>query len=279
MTRLKIEVCAVWLQERLGAFVFAVDHPGLPRCAGAHRPGQSCDGTRGKHPCGRWSRDSTDNPEVIRAALSRGLRNLGIDCGKSGLLVVDEDRPGVFDSYAASTGQIVPVTFTVTTGKGRHLYFRQPPGAPLGNGTGTLAGRDMDVRGNGGFVVGPSSVHHSGVRYTPVDAAAPVVPAPEWLIGALLTPPATALGHPGLRPHGPPDARLRGLVATVLDGQVGERNNRLHWASCRAAEMIAAGQLDQATAIDALARAGEAVGLAPGEVQATIASALRHAAP
>ena len=278
MTRLEAEPCAVWLQERLGAFVFAVDHPGLPRCAGAHRPGQPCDGTRGKHPCGRWSRDSTDNPEVIRAALSRGLRNLGIDCGKSGLLVVDEDRPGAFDSYAASAGHVVPVTFTVTTGKGRHVYFRQPPGVPLGNGTGALAGRGMDVRGNGGFVVGPSSVHHSGVRYTPVDATAPVVAAPDWLAGALLTPPAAALGHPGLRPHGSPDARLRGLVATVLDGQVGERNNLLHWASCRAAEMIAAGQLDRDAAIDVLARAGEAVGLAPGEVQATIASALRHAA-
>ena len=101
MTRREVESWAVWLQERLGAFVFAVDHPGLPRCAGAHRPGQPCDGTRGKHPCGRWSRDSTDSPETIRAALSRGLRNVGIDCGKSGLLVVDEDRPGAFGASGA----------------------------------------------------------------------------------------------------------------------------------------------------------------------------------
>jgi hypothetical protein len=273
-----IEARAVWLQERLGAFVFAVDHPGLAKCAGAHRPGLPCDGTRGKHPCGRWSRDSTARPAVIRAALSRGLRNLGIDCGKSGLLVVDEDRPGAFESYAARAGQVVPLTFMVTTGKGRHVYFRQPPGGLLGNGTGALAGRGMDVRGNGGFVVAPGSVHQTGVLYTPVDAAAPVMSAPDWLVGALVTPPASASGHPGLRLHGSPDARLRGLVATVLDAQVGERNNRLHWASCRAAEMIAAGQLDQATAIDALARAGAAAGLAPGEVQATIASALRRAA-
>ena len=268
----------MWLLERLGAFVFTVDHPGLAKCAGAHRPGQPCDGTRGKHPCGRWSRDSTASPEVIRAALSRGLRNLGIDCGKSGLLVVDEDRPGAFESYAASAGHVVPVTFMVITGKGRHVYFRQPPGGLLGNGTGALSGRGMDVRGNGGFVVGPGSVHHTGVRYTPVDVADPVVPAPGWLVGALITPPACAPGHLGLRLHGSPDARLRGLVATVLDAQVGERNNLLHWASCRAAEMIAAGQLDRDVAVDVLARGGEAVGLGPGEVQATIASALRRAA-
>ena len=280
MTRPEAEAWAVWLQERLGAFVFAVDHPGLPECAGAHRPGQPCDGTRGKHPCGRWSRDSTDSPQVIRAALSRGPRNLGVDCGKSRLLVVDEDRPGAFGSYAASAGQVVPVTFTVTTGKGRHVYFRQPPGAPLGNGIGALAGQGMDVRGSGGFVVAPGSVHHTGARYTPVDAATPVAPAPGWLVSALLTSPAAALGHhPGLWLHGSPDGRLRGLVATVVDAQVGERNNLLHWASCRAAEMITAGQLDRDAAVDVLARAGEAAGLGPGEVQATIASALRHAVP
>jgi hypothetical protein len=215
---------------------------------------------------------------VIRAALPRGLRNLGIDCGKSALLVVDEDRPGAFGSYAANAGHVVPVTFTVTTGRGRHVYFRQPPGVPLGNGIGALAGLGMDVRGNGGFVVGPGSVHHTGIRYTPVDAAAPVVPTPGWLAGALHTPPAAATGHPGLRMHSSPDARMRGLVATVLDARVGERNNLLHWASCRAAEMIAAGQLDRDAAIDVLARAGEAAGLGPGEVQATIASALRRAA-
>ena len=110
--------------------------------------------------------------------------------------MVDEDRPGAFGSYAASAGQIVPVTFTVTTGKGRHVYFRQPPGGPLGNSIGALAGRGMDVRGSGGFVVGPGSVHYTGARYSTVNAAVPVAPAPGWLAGALLTSPAAALGHP-----------------------------------------------------------------------------------
>jgi hypothetical protein len=56
---------------------------------------------------------------VIRAALSRGLRNLGVDCGKSGYLVIDEDQPGTFGAYARSIGQVIPVTFTVTTAKGQ----------------------------------------------------------------------------------------------------------------------------------------------------------------
>ncbi len=270
--------CAAWLQQRLGAYVFTVDHPGLPGCVGAHRPGQPCDGARGKHPCGRWPRDSTNDLDVIRAALSRGPRNLGIDCGKSGLLVIDEDAPGAFGQYGQSIGQVVPVTFTVTTAKGRHVYFRQPPGAPLGNGTGALAGRGIDVRGNGGYVVGPGSVHHTGVRYTPVEVSAAIVPAPGWLVTTLRSP-RPARSRPELpRRHGSAQGRLRGAVATVLDAQPGERNNRLHWAACRAAEMIAARQLDQAAAIDALTRAGETVGLGPGEINATITSALRNAA-
>jgi hypothetical protein len=269
--------CATWLQEHLGAFVFTVDHPALPRCAGAHRPGQPCDGTRGKHPCGRWTRDSASDPAVIRAALARGPRNIGIDCGKSGLLVIDEDTPGAFSHYARATGEVLPVTFTVTTGKGHHVYFRQPPGPPLGNGTGALSGRGIDVRGHGGYVVAPGSVHHTGVLYAPVQASTPAVPAPGWLITTLRCPP---LAYPrrGAARQGAPQARLRGAVGFVLAAVPGERNNRLHWAACRAAEMIAARQLDQAAAIEALTEPGEAVGLGPGEVSATIASALRNAA-
>lgn len=268
--------CVTWLQQHLGAFVFTVDHPALPACAGAHRPGQPCDGTRGKHPCGGWTRDSTADPDVIRAALARGLRNLGVDCGKSGLLVIDEDSPGAFSHYARRTGQALQVTFTVTTGKGRHIYFRQPPGPPLGNGTGALSGRGIDVRGHGGYVIAPGSHHHTGIIYTPADVSTPVAPAPGWLVTALRSPPARTRPD-GVR-HGSPQGRLRGAVGVVLAAVPGGRNNCLHWAACRAAEMIATGQLDQATAIDALTEAGEAVGLGPGEVQATIASALKQAA-
>jgi hypothetical protein len=269
--------CATWLQQHLGAFVFTVDHPALPRCAGAHRPGQPCDGTRGKHPCGRWTQDSTADPALIRAVLARGQRNLGVDCGKSGLLVIDEDTPGAFSQYARSIGEVLPVTFTVTTGKGRHIYFHQPPGTPLGNRTGALSGRGIDVRGKGGYVVAPGSVHNTGVLYTPIEAGTPVAPAPGWLVTTLCSP-APARPRPGAAGQGSPRARLRGAMGFVLSAVPGERNNRLHWAACRAAEMIAAGDLDQAAAIDALTQAGEAVGLGTGEIQATIASALRSAA-
>jgi hypothetical protein len=278
VSRPDIQACALWLQRHLGAFVFAVDHPRLPRCAGAHRPAQPCDGTRGKHPCGKWSCDSTNDPDVITAALSHGSRNIGIDCGKSLLLVVDGDRPGAFAAYAASVGQVIPATFTVATRKGAHSYLRQPAGAPLGNGTGGLSGYGIDIRGRGGFVVAPGSIHETGVIYTPADPRMPVAATPEWLIAALRPAPAEgASGRRRGRPAVPAYGRLRGVVATVLSAAPGERNNTLYWSACRAAEMVAAGEVDQRGAVEVLTRAGEAIGLGAGEVEATIASGLRGA--
>lgn len=268
-----VMACALWLQRHIGAHLFAVDHPGLPACAGAHR--QPCDGQRGKHPCGRWSRDSTSDAALIADALSRGLRNIGIDCGKSGLLVVDEDRPGAFSAFALSIDQEIPPTFTVATSKGHHFYFRQPPATPLGNGRGLLAGMGIDIRGAGGFVVAPGSVHTTGIVYTPADPAVSVAAAPGWLATAL-RPPDPAEARPRIASSGgTANGRFRGIVAVVLDAPVGERNNSLHWAACRFAELISDGQIDYATAADLLARAGESAGLGSAEVAATVASGLR----
>lgn len=282
-----ILICAFWLQQRLGAYVFAVDHPGLPVCAGAHRPGQPCDGQRGKHPCGKWSRDSANDPDTIRAALRRGPRNLGIDCRRSGFVVVDEDCPAAFAGYAASIGVQVPETFAVDTAKGRHWYFRQPPDAALGNGTGALAGRGIDIRGVGGFVVGPGSVHETGVVYTPVAPAVPVAPAPEWLVSALRAAPASATAGTSRRAFaarlhaGHPLRVLTALTRTVQEakppgpGMPGERNSTLYWAACRAWEHVDRGLFTPDAARGALLDAARSAGLADSAAIATIDSARR----
>jgi predicted P-loop ATPase len=72
-----------------------------------------------------------------------------------------------------------------TGGGGRHLYFRAPPGVLVKTGTNIL-GPGVDVRGEGGFVVAPPSVHPSGERYVWVwqytldDLA--IADAPAWLL-------------------------------------------------------------------------------------------------
>lgn len=272
---------ALWLQSR-GLYVFAVDHPGEPECVGAHAPDHPCDGSRGKHPTGRWSRDATLDAGKIRAALSRGLRNIGVAASPSGLLVVDEDRPNAFGRYAESIGATVPDTFAVTTAKGRHYYFWQPDGAPLGNSAGAMSGQGIDVRGGrgrGGYVVGPGSVHATGALYEPVDSSAPILPAPEWLVGTLRSSPSRPPTPSGTRPvrrGGRPFRVLAGLVDTVLSATPEEdRNSRLYWAGCRAYEHAEHGLFDAEAAHGALLDAARRVGLPDGEAERTLASAER----
>jgi Bifunctional DNA primase/polymerase, N-terminal len=265
---------ALWLQARHGMHVFAVDHPGRPECGGSHR---ECDGQRGKHPRGQWPRLATLHPAVIRAMLAGGPWNIGIACKRSGLLVVDEDRPGAFAAFAASIGETIEPTFTVTTAKGRHFYYRQDAGAPLGNGRGRLAGHGIDVRGggagNGGYVVGPGSVHATGVRYLPADPSAPILPVPGWLAEAL-RPPAPEPRRPG-RPVSTFTA-LKGLVRVVLEATPErDRNTRLYWSSCRAGELVSAGTVDEATAVSVLVDAATRTGLPEAEARRTIASGMR----
>jgi hypothetical protein len=267
---------ATWLQRHLGAAVFPVDHPGLPECAGWHKPAFPCDGKRGKHPACSWARDSTTDQKAITRMLSGALRNTAIDTRKSGLLVVDEDRHGAFTEYAASISETVPETFTVSTAKGRHFYFRQSERAH-GNSPGALADWDCDVRG-AGYVVAPGSVHETGVIYTAVNPGVPAAAMPGWLVTALQPAVKPAITKPAFQQPAPAPGRLHGIVAFVLDATKGNRNERLFWATTKAREMVAAGELDQRTAVRALTEAGESTGLGQGEVAATIDSGMRRPA-
>lgn len=267
---------AYWLQAKHSLSLFAVDHPGRPECGGSHR---ECDGQRGKHPRGRWSRLATLSPRLIGAQLADGPWNLGIACKFSLLLGIDEDRPGAFAEFAASIGQVIEPTFTVTTWKGCHYYYRQAEGAPLGNGRGQLAGHGIDIRGggsgNGGYLVGPGSIHQTGVVYTPVDSSARIAPVPAWL-GEVLRPaehPEPVLGAD--RPVATAGV-LRGLVRVVLEATPEcDRNTRLFWSSCRAAELVFAGRIDEVTATGLLVGAATRTGLPEAEARRTIASGFR----
>jgi hypothetical protein len=267
---------ACWLQDHHGLFVFGVDHPGRPECGGSHR---ECDGQRGKHPRGHWSRLATLSPRLIAGQLTDGPWNVGIACKQSLLLVVDDDRQGAFTEFATSIGQVVEPTFTVTTSKGHHYYYRQAEGAPLGNGRGQLAGHGIDVRGggagNGGYVVGPGSVHQTGVIYTPVDSTMPIRQVPSWLAEVL---------RPAPLPEPVPAARqpvsaagvLRGIVRVVLEATPGcDRNTRLYWSACRAAELVSADRVDEATATGLLVDAALHTGLTEAEACSTVASGMR----
>ncbi|WP_413102096.1 bifunctional DNA primase/polymerase [Streptomyces sp. Inha503] len=174
----------------------------------------------------------------------------------------------------------IPRTVTVLTPSGgRHLWLCGPPGLAVPNSAGRLA-PGIDIRGLGGYLVGPGSyASHGSYRLAPGAPAWAPAPVPSALL-RLLTPPRPAPPssyRPSYRP-GPPfpeprPAALEGLVRFVRASREGQRNDRLFWAACRAYETGAGPEL-----APALIEAALDTGLSPREARATVASAARSAA-
>jgi hypothetical protein len=76
----------------------------------------------------------------------------------------------------------------ITGGGGRHIYFQWPGDGDISNSAGKL-GPGLDVRGDGGYVIAPPSLHPCGKRYEwSVDSADQMRPAPVWLLDLLRKP-------------------------------------------------------------------------------------------
>lgn len=111
--------------------------------------------------------------------------NIGMATGQaSGLWVLDIDGDEGAESLRAleaTYGDLPPTMEVLTGGGGRHLYFSLPKGLEMPNSAGKV-GPKIDVRGNGGYVVAPPSVHKSGRKYVwSVDSLDTPVDAPVWL--------------------------------------------------------------------------------------------------
>lgn len=167
-----------------------------------------------------WKEQATTDEAQIREWFARAKTpNVGIACGPSGLLVIDEDEPLALEKFAADHGHEVPETFAVVSRPGRrHLYFAVAEGQEFSNSLGALKGYGIDVRGSGGNVAGPGSVHPTGSVYTPVDLELEPAPVPKWLAEALTLPQQK---HQQQSPEGSSSpATATNYEATVVAGEV-----------------------------------------------------------
>jgi hypothetical protein len=127
---------------------------------------ESCH-SPGKHPRVKdWAAAATTDVKTIREWWdSWPNANIGIATGRdSGVFVVDvdgEEGRKSLERLKQEHGWDAK-TLTARTGKGFHLYFANP-GERVKNRVRLLPG--IDVRGEGGYVVAPPSVHASGVTY------------------------------------------------------------------------------------------------------------------
>ncbi len=238
-------------------------------------------------------KDASNDPAQIFAWWgSLEAEALGLATGAaSGLWVLDVDAPKPDrngDGPAALTALIqehgpLPATVEqVTGGGGRHLFFAWPRDRlPVRNSAGKL-GPGLDVRGEGGYVIVPPSLHHSGNRYAWAKGLAleEMEPpqAPPWLL-------AMARGGTSEPPPSPPAPRAKGatpygqralaneLVELARVAQ-GERNEALNKATFKLGQLVAGGQLERGQVEAALLGAASGLGLPEREARATIKSGL-----
>jgi hypothetical protein len=120
--------------------------------------------------------------------------NIGIVTGRiSGIVVVDCDsKEGLGNINEYLRQSIIGKIPTVSTGNGFHLYFKHPNKGFINN-RGSMF-EAVDVRGDGGYVIAPPSIHPSGKRYAWASTvrlpSLPDIP-PELLNAILTAPPAT----------------------------------------------------------------------------------------
>lgn len=85
--------------------------------------------------------------------------NYGVNLGSGFLGVVDSDAPEIETWVAAN---VPPTPFVVKTARGLHRYYRLTGAAPHFI---HRAGHTIEFRNQGQYVVGPGSIHASGVPY------------------------------------------------------------------------------------------------------------------
>jgi hypothetical protein len=204
----------------------------------------------------------------------------------SGLFVVDLDTDretgeAVGEASLAALGYhalVGTVPTVLTPSGGLHLYF---PDCGLGNSTGKM-GLKIDTRGNGGYVIAPGSVTPSGayvLRNGPITLDR-LKGVPEDLIARLKDDTAKKPPRDAMHIDTPARARwaetaLHREIGRVMAAQKGERNDTLNSAEFSLGQIVAGGELDEASARQQLLRAGLAIDLPESEAAATIVSGMK----
>ncbi|MDX3458062.1 bifunctional DNA primase/polymerase [Streptomyces sp. ME02-8801-2C] len=261
-----------------GLAVIPLSRTKLPALRSPHRADPTpvlCRGECGV--TGHGVYDASTDPSRIRElfAAAPWATGYGIACGlpPHHLIGIDLDTKSGTDSSAALRELALRHLFTIpetvvvlTPSGGRHLWLTGPPDAVVPNSASRLA-PGIDIRGAGGYLVGPGSRTEHGVYGTaPGTAHLTPAPCPPSLLRLLLPPPRTHRAAPS----SPDEHHGQGLVHFVLAAHEGQRNTRLFWAACRAYENGLGPGL-----LGALITAAVQTGLTDREARATVASAAR----
>lgn len=107
------------------------------------------------------------------------LANIAVITGKvSNLVVVDFDSDEAVQ-WARENNLLE--TLCVETARGLHAYYRYPEKINIQN-TIHLNGMKIDIRGDGGYVIAPPSIHPSGKQYRFINENMKIADFPEYFL-------------------------------------------------------------------------------------------------
>jgi hypothetical protein len=124
-----------------------------------------------KVPIVKWEKYQEEQPSIdeVKKWFKVTNNNIAIICGRvsGNLVVIDFDDAEVYEKFMkeiesdAELKAIIESTWLVKTGKGYHIYLRVDSDKIIK--IGKMA--KVDIKGEGGYVVAPPSLHPNGKRY------------------------------------------------------------------------------------------------------------------
>jgi hypothetical protein len=177
-----------------------------------------------------WQTRLASDSELVAMFVAES--NIGIVTGAvSNLVVIDADSQDAQDYLLR---HLPPTPWQTRTVRGMHFYFRHP-GVPVANRH--LPSPALDIKGDGGHVLAPGSVHPTGRRYRAAghwecpQTALPVF-AVEWFPSRTPAPPA----RPPASPQSPTllRARARAYLEAMPLPEIGQGSDHATFvAACR----------------------------------------------
>lgn len=238
----------------------------------------------GKHPRTKNGLDdaTTDAAQIRDWWRKWPTANIGINCGKAGLLIVDLDT--YRDTYQGDDLELDEETVTALSGGGgAHLFYRLDAGDQFGNSNKNLP-NGIDIRGYGGYVIVAPSLHKSGQLYqwendyAPWDKPiAPIPPKLRELLTKKTQKPQSNAAVGTSRKFEENATRygakaIENQCALVAASANGRRNTTLNTAAFSLGRLVAGGEIDPDYAHAELLSAARVVGLTDAEAERTIQS-------
>ena len=178
----------------------------------------------------------------------------------------------------------LPKTVTVQTANGEHRYFRCEERV-IRNSAGRI-GEGLDIRGDGGYVVGPGSIHPSGTKYRfKVGRSLEdrhIARPPAWLLDLIVQKNLSSAATDSTAVGSKVSARVQAYVTAAFERELDrlerapnhQRNHCLNRCAFKLGQLLPYSTMTAEDCSRRLAEIAKRIGLDDSEIAPTIRSGL-----